>query len=116
MITADPPPHLTASQRRIWSFYAGQLLAEGRLPMKSRDVLAKYCLAIDVVARLNRKIRRLMAGGVKHPLLGELRAWLAISRLYESDLLLNPASAVRAPQPSPPDGDAEDRELDAILN
>ena len=117
MIVCDAPPHLTAVQRRIWRYYAPQLAAEGRLPLKARDTLAKYVIALDIVAKLNRKIRSVHAGkgGEKHPLLGELRHYLAITRLYESDLLLNPASAARAPKPDRPN-DAEDQELDAILN
>lgn len=116
MIVCDPPPHLTSTQRRIWRYYAPQLVAEGRLPMKARDALAKYVVALDIVAKLNRKIRSVLADGEKHPLLGELRQWLAITRLYETDLLLNPAASVRAPKPERPNDDDDDRELDDILN
>jgi hypothetical protein len=119
MISVAPPPHLTASQRRIWAYYAPQLVSERRLPLKARDALAKYVIALDMVAKLNRKIRSVQAGRKnpdRHPLLGELRQWLAITRLYENDLLLNPASAVRAPvTPVSPDA-GEDEELDDILN
>ena len=45
------------------------------------------CIDEDALRAANRK---------------ELRQWLTVSRLYESDLLLNPASAVRA-QLSAPD-------------
>jgi hypothetical protein len=72
-------------------------------------------VGLNIVARLNRQIRGVVSKGDKHALLGELRAWMALTRLYESDLLLNPASSVRAPQPPPPT-DAEDEELDNILN
>lgn len=117
MIVCEPPPHLTGVQRRIWNYYAPQLVAEGRLPIKARDTLAKYCIALDIVGKLNRKIRSVLGkgGGERHPLLPELRYWLSIARLYESDLLLNPAAAVRAPKPDAP-RDADDEELDDILN
>jgi phage terminase small subunit len=120
MISVTPPPHLTASQKRIWSYYAPQLVAEGRLPLKARDVLAKYVVALDMVAKLNRKIRSVQSGkgrSEKHPLLSELRQWLNVTRLYESDLILNPAAAVRAPHTVPADtGPTEDDELNDILN
>jgi hypothetical protein len=119
MITVAAPPHLTAPQRAIWSYYAGLLLAEGRLPMKARDTLAKYAVGLDMVAKLNRQIRSVLAGpgkAEKHPLLGELRSWLAITRLYENDLLLNPAASARAPIPATPPDDGEDAELDDLLN
>ncbi len=117
MITCDPPPHLTAQQRRIWKYYAPLLVAERRLPLKARDTLAKYVVALDMIAKLNRKIRSVLRKGNRHPLLGELRSWIALTRLYESDLLLNPAASIRAPQPDRPDDTTDDEdELDAILN
>ena len=116
MIVCDPPAYLTAAQRTLWEYFAPQLVAEGRLPLKTRDVLAKYVLAVDLVARLNATIFSVVEDGEKHPLLAELRQWLLLTRLYESDLLLNPAAAVRAPTPNQAPGLDEDRELDAILN
>jgi len=116
MITCEPPRQLTPAQREYWDYHAPQWAAKRQLTLEERDALAKYCIGLDITYRLNRKIRSITVKGNKHPLLGELRHWLAITRLYENDLLLNPASAVRAPKPERPIGDAEDQELDDILN
>ena len=115
MIVCDPPTHLTPSQRKLWAFFAPQLVAEGRLPLKARDVLAKYVIAIDVVARLNKGLKTTVPKGNEKPILTELRQWLLVSRLYESDLLLSPAAAVRAPVPDEA-VDSEDQELADIIN
>ena len=114
MITVDPPAHLSPAQRKLWAYHAPQLVAEGRLPLKARDVLAKYCVAVDVVARLNEALTATQEDDETKPILTELRQWLMVSRLYESDLLLNPAAAVRAPAPDR-SVDPEDEELAEIL-
>ena len=115
MIVCDPPTHLTPSQRKLWAFFAPQLVAEGRLPLKARDVLAKDVIAFDVVARLNKGLKTTVPKGNEKPILTELRQWLLVLRLYESDLLLSPAAAVRAPVPDEA-VDSEDQELADIIN
>ena len=115
LINCEPPGYLTPAQRALWAYYEPQLVAEGRLPLKARDVLAKYIIALDVVARLNEMLTKALEGDEK-PVLTELRHWLMVTRLYESDLLLNPAAAIRAPKTADQPTDLEDEELADILN
>jgi phage terminase small subunit len=123
MIVCKPPRHLTRAERAIWRYYAPVLVAEDRLTLKARDVLAKYATALVVVERLKgqteepgyRDVVLTQTGEKANPLLLQLRQWVMLCRGYETDLLLNPASAVRAPRPLPPPQDDEDEELDAIL-
>ena len=94
------PPGLSRLETAFWNYYAPQLAAERRLTLKARDTLAKYCTALAVVSGLRtalasrkRADMAARAGNRK-----ELRQWLLAARLYENDLLFNPASSIRAPQ------------------
>lgn len=101
MSTCAPPPGLSRSEAAYWRYYAPQLAAEGRLTMKARDVLAKYCTALAIVASLRKQIESRKRDDVANRSSNrkELRQWLLASRLYENDLLLNPSSSIRAPKP-----------------
>ena len=106
MIVCAPPPGLSKAERAFWTYYAPPLAAEHRLTLKARDTLAKYCTALAVVADLRRRLasRRRADRAQRPAVLKELRQWLLASRLYENDLILNPASAIRAPKPTGGDG------------
>lgn len=101
--SCQEPAGLTPQEHEFWTYYAGELGSAGRLRPTTQGVLAAYCTASATIARLRRQIAA--AGycdvdqqGVKSALLPELRHWLNLARLLESDLLLSPASAMRAPQ------------------
>lgn len=128
--TADavpPPPHLTATEREAWDYYAPLLASAGRLTLEARDTLAKYCTALAEIVRLKVEMAavdeagRLVyrpvllsvtvdGAGNEHvtakpnPLGVQLRQWLMVCRGYEADLLLSPAAAIRVPQ-APADED-----------
>ncbi len=95
------PTGLTRDERRVWTHYATELHAAGRLTRAVQGVLASYVTALTTIARL--KTQMAAPGYVdvtedgKSPLLPELRNWIGLARLLESDLLLNPAAAVRVP-------------------
>jgi len=112
------PPHLTALERAQWTYYAPLLEQVGRLTYEARDTLAKYCTVLAQVVLIKKAMavktyRTLLlshsvsGSGVEHvtaktnPLNIALRNWLETARKYEADLLLNPASAIRAPGPPP---------------
>lgn len=101
MIVCDPPPDLSKAEKKFWGYYAPQLVAEGRLTMKARDTLAKYCTSLAVVASLRRQLESKKREDVDNRSSNrkELRQWILASRLYENDLLLNPSSSIRAPKP-----------------
>ena len=68
-----------------------------RLTLVARDCLAKYCTALAVVSELrlelaDKKTDRKERTAARR----ELRQYLNVTRLYESDLILNPATAVRS--------------------
>jgi phage terminase small subunit len=94
----QPPPGLSRSEQRFWNYYAPELAAERRLTGKTRDALAKYCTALATVADLRRQIASRKPRDLENRsgYRKELRQWLLASRLYENDLLLNPASAARS--------------------
>jgi phage terminase small subunit len=101
-----PPPHLTEKQQEFWTYYAPLLAAERRITLKTRDVLARYCIAQAMVKRINEDLEALDALLVLdsvtltekvHPLVTTLRQFMQLSRQYDTDLLLNPAADVRAP-------------------
>jgi phage terminase small subunit len=113
IVCAPSPPGLSRAERGFWTYYAPLLAAEHRLTLKARDTLAKYCTALAVVADLRRRwgSRRAADRADRSATLKELRQWVLASRLYENDLILNPASAIRAPKVSggegpPAQGDA----------
>jgi phage terminase small subunit len=110
------PPHLDAVERKHWRYYAPLLAAAGRLTLEARDTLAKYCSALATVVRLKEQMRApeyrdvivttsIDSAGNEHvnakpnPLLTLFRQWLMVSRNYEADLLLSPATAIRVPAP-----------------
>jgi hypothetical protein len=100
MVVCAAPPGLSKREGAFWSYYAPLLVANRRLTCEARDTLAKYCTALATVAELrqqiaSRKPKDLVDRSANRK---ELRQWLTVSRLYETDLLLNPASAVRAPK------------------
>jgi phage terminase small subunit len=122
MPICEGPPHLTEAERSQWAYYA-PLLAE-RLTLEARDTLAKYCTALATVERLKAQMaadeyRDLMitttvdGAGNEHrtakpnPLLVQLRQWVLLCRGYESDLLLSPAAAIRAPKAAAPESTAD---------
>jgi phage terminase small subunit len=100
----DPPPGLSRRERAFWQYYAPALAAERRLTIKARDVLAKYCSALAVVAGLRTALasRKRTDIALRANTRKELRQWLLAARLYENDLLLNPAASIRAPRPDVP--------------
>jgi len=102
MIACDAPPGMSPAERKFWDYYAPQLVASRRLPLKARDALAKYCSALAVVADLRRRIfssrsKADIANRTQNR--KELRQWVLAARLYENDLLLNPSSLVRVAKP-----------------
>jgi len=101
MIVCEPPADLSKAERRYWSYYAPQLVAEGRLTLKARDVLSKYCSALAIVASLRKLLESRKREDIADRSANrkELRQWLLASRLYENDLLLNPSASIRAPKP-----------------
>ena len=102
MIVCGPPSGLSDAEAECWRYYAPLLISSRRLTLEARDTLAKYCTALATVADLRKVIASRKTKDVENRLVyrRELRQWLMVSRAYESDLLLNPASAVRAPKPS----------------
>ena len=132
MIRCDPPPHLDEEEARHWAYYAPLLQGAQRLTLEARDTLAKYCTALATIVRLKRQMAAdeyrdilvdivIDSAGNEHvsakanPLLVQLRQWVMLCRGYETDLLLSPAAAVRAPRPDAGSGDADDDELAALL-
>lgn len=95
------PPGLTRLEMAFWNYYAPQLAAERRLTLKARDTLAKYCTALAVVSGLRKSLASRKRADIaeRKTTRKELRQWLLAARLYENDLLLNPASSIRAPKP-----------------
>jgi len=104
MLVCAAPPGCTRLERAYWNYYAPLLAAERRLTMKARDTLAKYCTALAVVTGLRRSLasRRPKEIAVRDKTRKELRQWVLAARLYENDLILNPASAIRAPKEDVP--------------
>jgi phage terminase small subunit len=100
MVTCAPPVGLSKQEQAFWNYYAPQLVAAKRLPLKARDALAKYCTALAVVADLRKHLssRKRQDLEQRSDHRKELRQWLLASRMYENDLLLNPASLIRAPR------------------
>lgn len=101
MLVCDHPPGLSRMEVAFWNYYAPQLAAERRLTLKARDTLAKYCTALAVVSGLRKALasRKRAEIAARSGTRKELRQWLLAARLYENDLLLNPASSIRAPKP-----------------
>lgn len=99
-----PPPGLSKPELAFWNYYAPQLAAERRLSAKMRDTLAKYCTALAVVGGLRHALasRKKVDLEQRSANRKELRQWLLAARLYENDLLLNPASSIRAPKADVP--------------
>lgn len=91
-----PPAGLTPAELRYWKHYAPVLRASRRFTPASRDCLAKYCTVLAVVAELRATLVD-PDPAARRDARKELRQWLLVGRLYESDLTLNPASALRAP-------------------
>jgi hypothetical protein len=116
MILCDPPPDLSKSERKFWAYYAPQLVAEGRLTLKARDTLAKYCTSLAVVAGLRKQLESKKREDVDNRSNNrkELRQWILASRLYENDLLLNPSSSIRAPKPGGVDPPVPNDPMDAF--
>jgi phage terminase small subunit len=123
-VLCEGPPHLTEAERAQWVYYAPLLMAAERLTLEARDTLAKYCTALAIVERLKKQMaadeyRDLMitvivdGAGNEHrsakpnPLLVQLRQWVLLCRGYESDLLLSPAAAIRAPKAAAPEPAAD---------
>jgi hypothetical protein len=100
MPVCAPPPGLSKLETSFWHYYAPTLAASRRLPPKARDTLAKYCTALAVVSGLRAQLasRKRADVGERREIRRELRQWLLCGRLYENDLLLNPASLARAPK------------------
>jgi phage terminase small subunit len=96
----QPPADLSAAEAEFWQYYAPTLAAAGRLNPEVRDTLAKYCTVLTIVANLRQQLGSLapMDAGGQSAFRKELRQWLSLSRLYETDLLLNPASSTRTPK------------------
>lgn len=111
----DVPSHLTDEEREVWVRYAPLLESDGRLTDKSAEVLARYCVAVARCRKIADELKTVPSfvvsevsdrfGNVReivkaHPLDAMLRQWMATSRSLENDLLLNPASSLRAPSES----------------
>lgn len=106
------PEHLTEQEQAVWKKYAPLLEADGRLTERSAEVLARYCVAVARCRKIAEELKQAPSfvtsevtdrfGNVReivkaHPLDAMLRQWMATSRSLENDLLLNPASSLRAP-------------------
>lgn len=119
-----PPPGLTVFEQDQWAYYAPLLVQTGRMTLEARDTLAKYCTALGQVAQIKSEMadpsyRVVMlsvtvdGAGNEHvtaktnPLNVALRQWLETARHYEADLLLNPATAIRVPVPTPAEETSE---------
>jgi phage terminase small subunit len=118
-----PPPYLTRAEVAFWRYYAPLLERHGRLTLECRDVLGAYCQALAIIAEIREEMhakdeqgKRIYrhcvvsvtvtvngenVSGKTHPLNIALRNWLETKRKYEADLLLSPATAIRAPGPVP---------------
>ena len=97
------PSDLSAAERVYWDYFAAQIAGYGRLSAATRGVLTAYCTSQATIARLRNQIAKdghcdVSEFGTKSALLPELREWIHLARLLESDLLLSPASIMRAPQ------------------
>jgi phage terminase small subunit len=110
----EAPSDLSEAERHFWNYYAPQLAAERRLTGKARDVLAKYCTALAVVSGLRAALASPEIAQ-RSATRKELRQWLLTARLYENDLILNPASSLRALQPTPESVEDECAEFDVPL-
>lgn len=115
MVDCAPPPGLSKRELGFWAYYSSALSAEGRLSLKARDCLAKYCVALAVVGALRRQLTSSKRRDIEQrsDTRKELRQWLSLSRLYENDLLLSPASSVRAPSQPPTTPEDPFEEFDA---
>ena len=106
----EPPAGLDGPELAAWSYYAPLLAASGRLTAEARDALGSYCTTVAAIGQLKRAAsasRKRIAGPERSAIRRELRQWIQVGRLLESDLLLSPAAAVRAPSVLPP-AEAED--------
>lgn len=114
-LTVEPPASITAPERALWDYYAPLQAARGLLTHESRDVLAKYCMAVATVDRLRAQqaepeYRDVMVSvtvdgagnehvkAVPNPIITLLRQWIAVCHTLENDLGLNPATAMRMPR------------------
>jgi hypothetical protein len=111
----EPPEGLSRAELGVWRYYAPLLAAAGRLTSEARGALAGYCFSQTMIGHLRRalKSRRREDIAARGAYLKEARQWLQVARLYENDLLLNPASAVRAPKPATPTEPDPFEEFDA---
>lgn len=109
----DAPDGLSEVELKYWEYYAPKLKAQRRLTMLARDTLAGYCSALAVIHDLRIELAQSKTPRKdKVAARRELRQYLAIKRLYENDLLLNPATATRGkafddPPPLPGAGDSD---------
>lgn len=114
LATCEAPADLSEAEQDYWNYYAPKLAAERRLTVKSRDVLAKYCTALAIVSGL-RAVLASRDSAQRSTTRRELRQWLLTARLYENDLILNPASVLRAPLPTTEPVEDEFAEFDVPL-
>jgi hypothetical protein len=93
----DPPKGLDRLERNYWNYYAARM---PYLPASARDALSKYCTALATIARLKGLIASRKPADVllRDARRKDLRQWILGSRLYETDLILTPASSIRAPR------------------
>ncbi len=118
------PAHLGDEEKQVWRQYAPLLESDGRLTPKSAEVLARYCVAVARCRKLTDELKNVPSFVVSevmdrfgntrqitkaHPLDAMLRQWMLTSRSLENDLLLNPASSLRAPSETPVEGDPFDQ-------
>lgn len=92
-----PPKGLDRLERNYWNYYAARM---PYLPASARDALSKYCTALATIARLKALIASRKPADVllRDARRKDLRQWILGSRLYETDLILTPASSIRAPR------------------
>ena len=88
-------------ERTFWAYYAKVLLDADRFTAAARDALSKYCVSLAVVADLRQQLLDASDPAAQRDTRRELRQWLALTRLIESDLVFAPAAALRAPAPEP---------------
>lgn len=106
----EPPDGLNELELKFWKHYAPGLRAQRRLTMLARDTLAGYCSALAIIAELRLEMAdKSLSRKDRSAARKELRQYLSVKRLYESDLLINPATAARVPSfddpPPLPTGD-----------
>ena len=103
-VDVSPPSDLSPAECHFWTYYVQVLVDADRFTAAARDALSKYCTALAVVADLRQQLAS-PDSAARRDARRELRQWVALTRLIESDLLFAPAAALRVPAPEPTNDD-----------